>query len=293
MSPDILLQITLSGITTGAIYAIIALGFIIIFKVSGVINLAQGEFVILGGLAMVTFQASLKWPLPVAFLSSVVVVVALGILIERLAITPARRARGAPLARILIMTIGLSTFIKGGASIIWGKDQYYLPHFTGDKPIFIFGATMLPQHIWILGFTVLIALALALLFSRTSLGKAMLATAENPDAAALMGINVNLIVLVSFALGAGLGAIAGLLVTPITFTGYDRGTMIGLKGFVAASMGGMGSTTWAILGGLALGLAEAFSTLVGFGELKDATSFMILMVILFFMSRGVFARART
>lgn len=292
MSPDVLLQITLSGVTTGAIYSIIALGFVIIFKVSGVINLAQGEFVALGGMAMVTFQTNLQWPLPIAFVASVITVTAVGILMERLTINPARRARRAPMARILIMTIGVSTFIKGAASVAWGKDLFYLPHFSGNKPIFILGATMLPQHIWILASMVVIALALALLFARTNIGKAMLATAENPDAASLMGINVNLIVLLSFALGAALGAVAGLLVTPITFTGYDRGTIIGLKGFVAAAMGGMGNTTWAIAGGLALGLAEAFSTLAGLGELKDATSFMVLILILFLMSGNILGKAR-
>jgi len=292
LSPDVLLQITISGFTTGAIYAIIGLGYVIIFKVSGVINLAQGEFVALGGLAMVTFGMNLNWPLPVAFLASVVAVTAVGALMERLAINPARRTRRAPMARILIITIGVSTFIKGAGSVIWGKDYYYLPPFSGNKPIDIAGATLLPQHIWILGSIVIIVGALGLLFGRTNIGKAMLATAENPDAASLMGINVGAMVLAAFALGAALGAVAGLLVAPITFTAYDKGTMIGLKGFVAAAMGGMASSTWAVGGGVVLGLAEAFSTLAGLSELKDATSFMVLIVILVMMSRGMLGKAR-
>ncbi len=293
MSPDVLLQISLSGLTTGAIYSIIALGFVLIFKVSRVINLAQGEFVALGGLFMVTFGTNLALPLPIAFIASVAAVTMVGIAMQRFAISPAQRTRGASMARILIITIGLSTFIKGAASLAWSKDLFYLPPFSGNKPIFLFGATVLPQHIWILGFTVLIALALALLLGRTNIGKSMLATAENPEAASLMGINVNMIVVISFAMGAALGAVAGLLITPITFTGYDRGTIIGLKGFVAAAMGGMGSTTVAIVGGVALGLAEAFSTLAGLSELKDATSFMVLVVILFLMSGGVLGKTRT
>jgi len=293
VSPDVLLQISLSGLTTGAIYSIIALGFVLIFKVSRVINLAQGEFVALGGLFMVTFGTNLALPLPIAFIASVAAVTMVGIAMQRFAISPAQRTRGASMARILIITIGLSTFIKGAASLAWSKDLFYLPPFSGNKPIFLFGATVLPQHIWILGFTVLIALALALLLGRTNIGKSMLATAENPEAASLMGINVNMIVVISFAMGAALGAVAGLLITPITFTGYDRGTIIGLKGFVAAAMGGMGSTTVAIVGGVALGLAEAFSTLAGLSELKDATSFMVLVVILFLMSGGVLGKTRT
>ena len=293
MSPDVLLQISLSGLTTGAIYSIIAIGFVLIFKVSRVINLAQGEFVALGGLFMVTFGTNLALPLPIAFIASVAAVTMVGIAMQRFAISPAQRTRGASMARILIITIGLSTFIKGAASLAWSKDLFYLPPFSGNKPIFLFGATVLPQHIWILGFTVLIALALALLLGRTNIGKSMLATAENPEAASLMGINVNMIVVISFAMGAALGAVAGLLITPITFTGYDRGTIIGLKGFVAAAMGGMGSTTVAIVGGVALGLAEAFSTLAGLSELKDATSFMVLVVILFLMSGGVLGKTRT
>ncbi|MCL5961882.1 MAG: branched-chain amino acid ABC transporter permease [Chloroflexi bacterium] len=292
MSPDVFLQITLSGLTTGAVYAIVALGFVIIFKVSGVINLAQGEFVALGGLSMVTFQVNLGWPLPVAFVASVLLVTAVGAVMERLAISPARRSRRTPMARILIITIGVSTFLKGVGSLIWGKDIFYLPPFSGNKPIQILGATILPQHMWILGSIALIAIILALLFGRTNIGKAMLATAENPDAASLMGINVNMMVLASFALGAALGAVAGLLVAPVTFTAYDKGTIIGLKGFVAAAMGGMGNSTWAVGGGLILGLAEAFSTLAGLSELKDATSFMFLIVILFMMSRGMLGKAR-
>lgn len=286
------MQIALSGVTTGAIYSIIALGFVIIFRVSGVINLAQGEFVALGGLAMVTFGTNLNLPLPIAFCASVAAVTVVGVLVERLAINPARQSRRTPMARILMVTIGVSTFLKGAASVIWGKDYYYLPPFSGNKPIGVLGATVLPQHIWILGSIAVITIVLALLFSRTNIGKAMLATAENPDAASLMGINVNMMVLLSFALGAALGAVAGLLVAPITFTAYDKGTIIGLKGFVAAAMGGMGNSTWAVASGLVLGLAEAFSTLAGLSELKDATSFMVLIVILFMMSRGMLGRAR-
>jgi branched-chain amino acid transport system permease protein len=276
-------QFVASGLTAGAIYALVALGFSIVFNASGAINFAQGEFVMIGGMSAVSLLATCL-PLPIAVLLAVVAAGVVGLLVEKLAIEPARHAGTVTL---IIITIGVSLFLRGLAQLVWDKRVHALPAFSGDQPIHLFGATLLPQSLWVLVGAGLAVAALSWFFGRTLFGKAMLATSYNPLAARLAGINTRTVLWVSFGLAALLGALGGVLTAPITFTSYDTGIMLGLKGFAAAMLGGLGSFSGAVLGGLLLGLAEGLGAGFISSAYKDVIAFVIILAVLFFLPGGL------
>jgi branched-chain amino acid transport system permease protein len=278
------LQYLFSGLTNGAIYALSALGFSLIYNASGVINFAQGEFIMLGGVCAVLLDSA-GVPLPLAIVLAVLAVALVGLLLEKLAIEP---AGDADVVSLIIITIGASIFLQGVAQIVFGKGQRALPPFTGEAPIVIAGASLLPQSLWMIGTGAAIVLLLAWFFGRTRLGKAVLATAHNRLAARLVGINTRHVLALSFVLSAALGAVAGVVSAPITLTSYDVGIMLGLKGFVAATLGGLGSGVGAVVGGLILGLTEALAAGYISSAYKDAVPFVLIILILFFMPRGLF-----
>ncbi|MGH8803379.1 MAG: branched-chain amino acid ABC transporter permease [Polaromonas sp.] len=279
-----LLQFLFSGLTVGATYALAALGFAIIYNASGVINFAQGEFIMLGGMAAVAL-AGLGLPLPLAIVLAVVVAGITGVLIEKLAIEP---AGGADVVPLIIITIGASLVVRGLVQILLGKGTHSLPAFSGETPIVIAGATLLPQSLWVVGVAAVVVAALGWFFGRTVQGKAMLATSHNKLAAELVGINTRSVLLLSFVLSGALGALGGILVAPITYTSYDVGIMLGLKGFVAATLGGLGSGLGAVVGGLLLGVLEAMTAGYISSAYKDAMPFVLILLVLFFMPRGLF-----
>jgi len=279
-----LAQFLLSGLTIGAIYALVALGFAIIHNASHVINFAQGEFVMIGGMATVSF-AGAGLPLPLAVPAAVLAATAVGLALEKFAVEP---ARGASVVTLIIITIGASILLRGLATLVWDKNLHALRPFSGERPIEIAGATILPQSLWVLGVSIAIVLLLGGFFGRTLTGKAMLATAHNPLAAQLCGINVRFVLLLSFGLSAALGAVAGILIAPITLTSWDVGVMLGLKGFAAAVLGGMGSGAGAVAGGLLLGIAESLGAGYVSSAYKDAIAFVIMLAVLFFMPGGLF-----
>lgn len=283
------IQFVASGLTAGAIYALVALGFSIIYNASGAINFAQGEFVMIGGMSAVTLVAA-GLPLPVALPLAVLVGGAVGLLLEKLAIEPARNAGTVTL---IIITIGAALFLRGLAQLVWDKRIHALPSFSGDQPIALLGATMLPQSLWVLGGTALAVAALSWFFGRTLYGKAMLATSYNPLAARLVGINTRTVLFVSFGLAAMLGALAGVLIAPITFTSYDTGILLGLKGFAAAMLGGLGSFSGAVAGGLLLGLLESLGAGFVSSAYKDAIAFVIILAVLFFLPGGLLGARRS
>ena len=278
------LQFLFSGITVGATYALAALGFTLIYNASNVINFAQGEFIMLGGMLTFVFLQS-GIPMPLAILLAIAIPALVGIALEKLAIEPARDAE---VVTLIIITIGASLVIRGLIQIWLGKGAHTYPAFSGSEPIQIGGATLLPQSLWVLGITALVVVALWYFFSRTLAGKAILATSCNPLAAKLVGINTQWVLLVSFALSAALGAIGGVLLTPITLTSYDVGIMLGLKGFVAVVVGGLGSGLGAVVGGLLVGVIEAMAAGYISSAYKDAIPFILILFILFFMPRGIF-----
>ena len=283
------LQFLFSGVTVGATYALAALGFTLIYNASNVINFAQGEFIMLGGMLAVLFtQAGL--PLPVALILAIIVPAIVGVVLEKVAIEP---VKGAETVTLIIITIGASLVIRGLVQVFLGKATHSLPAFSGDTPIEVLGATLMPQSLWVLGVTALVVVALWYFFNRTLQGKAMLATSFNRLAAELVGINTSWVLFMSFAMSAALGALGGILVTPITLTSYDAGIMLGLKGFVAAVVGGLGSGLGAVLGGLLVGVLEAMGAGYISSNYKDAMPFVLILLILFFKPRGLFGGKST
>ncbi|WP_136525354.1 branched-chain amino acid ABC transporter permease [Geomonas ferrireducens] len=283
-------QFVISGLATGSIYALIGLSFAIIFNSTGIINFAQGEFVMLGGVLTIFSLNVLQLPLAAAIVAAVAVTTVIGILFERLAIRPLKNAT--PLA-LIIITIGMSILIRGVVMLLWGKDTQALPAFSGTDPITVAGATLLPQHLWIFGVTVMVIVGCRLFFNHTISGKAMRACSFNRRAANLVGISVGRMVLFSFVISAAVGSLAGVIIAPLTMTAYDVGVMLGLKGFCAAIMGGMGSGLGTVLGGLILGTLESLGAGLISSGYKDAIAFFILLLILFIRPQGLFKKGET
>jgi branched-chain amino acid transport system permease protein len=281
------LQFVFSGLTVGAVYALVALGFTLIYNASDVINFAQGEFVMLGGMTTV-FLGLTGVPLPLAAVLAVVVTIVVGLALHRFAVEPVR-ASGAVV--LIIITIGASIFLRGVAQVVFDKRFHSLPSFIGGDAIRVGGAAILPQSLVVLAGTVVIVVLLWAFIERTLTGKAMIATAANELAARLVGIDTRAIVALSFAISAAIGAVAGILITPITLTSYDVGTVLALKGFAAAMLGGIGSAVGAVIGGLLLGLFEAFAAGYISSQYKDAVAFLIILIVLFAMPRGLFGPA--
>ena len=283
------LQFLLAGLTIGAIYALVALGFSIIYNASQVINFAQGEFVMIGGMTTVSLTA-IGWPLPFAMVAAVLVATLVGFALEKFAVEP---ARGASVVTLIIITIGASILLRGLATLVWDKNFHPLKAFSGEAPLQIGGATLVPQSLWVMGITLVVVLLLTWFFGRTLLGKALLATSHNRLAAQLVGINVRHVLLASFGLSAALGAVAGILIAPITFTSWDVGVMLGLKGFAAAILGGLGSGPGAVLGGVALGVIEAMGAGYLSSAYKDVVAFVIILAVLFFLPSGLLGKRST
>ncbi len=272
-----------SGLTLGAIYALIALGFVMIYAVTDVINLAQGEFVMLGALLAITFKRQ-GWPMLAAALAAVALTVAVGAAVQLLALRPARQAS---VLTLIIITIGVSIALRGAALLLWGTDPYPLAPFSAGA-FDLGGAVVKRQSLWIAGTLIAAAVALWAFLNHTMLGKGLRACAINPLAARLMGVRPGRMATLSFALGAGLAAVAGVVIAPDTYATYDMGFGLGLKGFIAAIIGGLTNPAGAVAGGLLLGVLEA----VGGGiksAYKDAVAFVILLLVLLTRRFGPFA----
>ncbi|MBP7711186.1 MAG: branched-chain amino acid ABC transporter permease [Gammaproteobacteria bacterium] len=283
---DSLLQFLITGVTVGSTYALVGLGFAIIYNASGVVNFAQGEFVMIGAMVAISLLGA-RTPFPLALLLAVMATVAVGLVLEALAVEP---ARGAPVVTLVIITIGASILLRGVALLVWGKDFHAMPRFSGDTPLHLGSATLLPQNLWVMGGTAALVFAVRQFFRRTSVGKALLACSCNRTAAQLMGINVRRMMLLAYGLSAALGAVAGLLVAPITFTSYDSGVMLGLKGFSAAILGGMGNPMGAVAGGLLLGVLESLAAGLISSGYKDAIAFVVVLLVLFLRPSGLFGK---
>ena len=279
-----LLQYILSGVTNGSIYAIVAIGFNIIYNTTGIINFAQGEFLMLGGMIAISLVPFM--PLPLAIIAAVAVTAAVGGLVDVIFI---RRLRKPTVLNMIIVTIGLSIVIREVALHIWDEKVRSLPYFTGSEvsSINLGGAYISPQVLWVLGVSGVIVLLLGLFFRYTHTGRSMRACAANITAAKLCGINTGNMVTISFMLSAAIGALAGCVVSPITQTQYDCGSSLAIKGFTVAILGGLGNSTGAVLGGIVIGLLEAFSISVLPLAYKDAVAIAILLLILFVRPSGL------
>ncbi len=282
-----LLQYTFSGMTSGAIYALIALGFCVVNNTMGIVNFVQVDFVTLGGMLMFSCLFGAGLPMVPGLLLAVAGVAVVAMIVERFGLRPARSENHLVL---IFLTVGLSIILRGIIKLVWGKNRMALPPLTPDQPINIFGASVLPQALWILLLTVVAISLLTWFFYRTSLGLSMRAVASNPTAAAVVGIPAGRVRLTSYALAGALGGLAGVLVTPITTLNYDVGVLLGLKGFAAAILGGFGSFPGAILGGLGLGLLESLSAGYISSAYKDAVAFVVLLLVLFVRPKGLLGK---
>lgn len=284
---NLALQFFLSGITKGSIYAVVAIGFNLIYSATGVLNFSQGEFVMLGGMVAVTLA---QWvPLPVAVAGAVAVVALIGCGLEWMLF---RRLRRHSVLHLVVITIGLSIVIQEIALHVWSEKVRSLPYFSGNEisSVHLWGAAISPQVLWVLG-TVAVAVVLLQLFLRYSLrGRAMRACSSNPEAAMLAGINIPNMRALSFGLSAALGALGGCVISPITLTHYEMGGPLAIKGFAAAILGGLGNPTAAVAGGLLLGLLEAFSVSRLPAAYNDVTAFAVLLLLLFVRPHGLFGR---
>lgn len=297
MSAATLAQLVVAGLKNGAIYSLMALGFTIVYAATGVINFAQGEFFMLGGMLLVWAFAALGLPLPLALLVAIALATVAGAVFEMVAIRP--RKDGDPLA-LIIITIGGSMLVSSLARHIFGPSELPLRRaagvdmnsFTPGDSVMFLGAAIERQSFWIWGLTILAVVVLSLLYRKTRLGMAMRACAVDRQAAMLAGIDVRRVVTTSFALAASLGALAGAAVTPLTQTGFDVGARMGLKGFAAAILGGLGNPVAAVAGGLALGLVESVSIGLVSPTYKDAIALVVLLAVLFLSPQGLFGGRR-
>ncbi len=287
MSFALFVQYALSGITVGSVYAIVAIGFNIIYCTTGIINFAQGEFVIVG--AMTAISLAQIAPLPVAILGAVLITTALGAVVEIVFI---RQVHNASVLRLIIITIGLSILMREAMLHLWDEQVRSLPYFTGTSvtTIPILGAHISPQVLWVLGVSAVTVTALTLFFRYTITGRAMRACADDRMAARLCGINDRWMVTLSFMLSAGIGALAGCVVSPITQTQYDMGAPLAIKGFTVAILGGLGNSMAAVAAGLFLGLLEAFVVSVLPASYKEVVAIVVLLLILVLRPSGLFAR---
>lgn len=285
MNIDLFFQYIVAGITYGTIYAIVAIGFNIIYNATGIINFAQGEFVMLGGMTAVTFHSFL--PLPLAIIAAVIVTTVIGALIEMLFI---RWLHKPSVLRMIIITIGISILIRETALHIWGEGVRALPYFTGSSvsALNLGGVFVSPQVIWVVGIGAVVVVLLNMFFNYTILGRQMRACSANRDAARLCGINAKNVVTFSFMLSAAIGALGGSIVSPITYVQYDSGTPLAIKGFTVAILGGLGNSTAAVGAGMILGVLESFSIAVLPAAYKDVIAIVILLGILFIRPSGIF-----
>jgi len=282
---EFILQFIVAGVTYGMMYAIVAIGFNIIYNTTGIINFAQGEFLVIGGLTAITLQAFM--PLPLAIFAAVIITMLVGALVEVVFI---RWLDSPSVLRMIIITIGLSILIREVALHVWGESVRSLPYFTGNasSSVSFLGARMSPQVLWVIGICSVIVLFLSIFFRYTMAGRQMRACSANRRAATLCGISARNMVTLSFAISAGIGALAGCAVSPIAYTQYNGGTVLAIKGFTVAILGGLGNSMAAVAAGLILGILESFSVWVLPTAYKDAVSLLVLLFILFVRPSGIF-----
>lgn len=281
---DALLQFIIAGLKNGAIYSLVALGFTIVFAATGAINFAQGEFFMIGGM-LGWFFTQLGLPLPIAVIAAALSTAAIAAAMEFLVVRPI--ADGSPL-RIIMVTIGGSELLRQMAQHIFGPNERALPPFSAGPSIKVLGAAIELQTLWIWGITAVAVTGLAVMYQRTTLGRAMRATSIQRDAARLVGIDTRRMVTIAFALAGGLGAIAGVAVAPLTQTAFNVGAGMGVKGFAAAILGGLGNPIAAVGGGLVLGLLESLAAGYVSHVYKDGVALVVLLGVLFLRPQGLF-----
>ena len=288
---ELVAQSIASGIAIGCVYGLIGIGFCVIYNASGIVNFAQGAFVMLGG--MVTYVGLTRYglPLPLAALVSIIIVSALGILLERLVVRPLWNRQSTTFVMILA-TLAAQIVIERLTLLAIGDQPRTLPMFTDVPPLRIAGLAISYQFFWIVGCSALVIAGLAWFFASTKTGKAMRACAINADAAALQGIPVSRMLALSFALSAALGALAGVLVTPTQYTAFNVGVPFAISGFIAAIVGGLGRPLGALVGGILLGVGQSLAVVFLGAAFKNVAALSILLLFLFVRPTGVLGAAK-
>lgn len=282
-----LIQSLVNGIGIGLIYGLIAIGFSVIYNASGIVNFAQGVFVMLGGMFAHTLLMRYGLPMWLSAILATLLTAVAGVLVQIFVINPMWR-RNAPLFAIILATLAVQLLIEQIVILTLGDQPRTYPEFTAGGPLKI-GAIAVPyQLFWILGCGTLMVFALTQFFERTRMGRALRACAQNREAAALLGIPVERMLVVAFALSAALGGVAGILITPTQYTAYLIGTPFGINGFIAAIIGGFGSPVAGLVGGIFLGVIQS-EAIVFFGAgFKNIISLTLLLIVLLFFPKGLF-----
>ena len=279
-------QLALGGLMVGAIYGLVGMGYSLIYRASGLLTFAQGEYFMLGAFFTYTFFVLLKLPFIVAAVAVVLVMTAIGFLSERLLIGPLLRRGSSPI-HIVLATIGLSIFLQNVAMMVWGSEGFYVPSVLGDMPFKVGDVYVVPQNLTIVGVMLVLMLALHVFMNHSRLGTTLRAAAQDKLAAATLGINVAFSVGLTWGIAVGLAGAAGLLIAPIYGVSAHMGLLVGLKGFAAAVIGGYGSIYGAVLGGLLVGLVETFTSGYIDSTLKDVIVFAFLLTVLFVRPTGL------
>lgn len=287
--PDLqqLLQSLTNGVGVGLIYGLVGIGFCVIYNASGIVNFAQGVFVMLGGMITHTLLNRAGLPMPVAALVAIVLVAAVGVLMDRLVVRPMWN-RNATLFAIILATLAAQIMIERITILTLGDQPRTFAEFTAGGPLKVAGIAVSYQLFWILGSAALMILALWLFFTKTRTGRALRACSQNREAAALLGIPVGRMLMVSFAVSAALGAAAGILVTPTQYTAFNTAIPFGVNGFIAAIIGGFGNAAGALAGGILLGAAQALSIVFVGAGYKNVVALTILLIVLLFFPSGIF-----
>ena len=284
---DTLIALAIAGTATGCVYALVALGFVLIWKCTEVVNFAHGELMMLGGFTGLGL-ATLGWPWPLALAGAALASALFGLLAERVVLRP---LLGQPHIPIVMTTLGLGFMLKGAVTMIpgAGTETHALPTPFGGQSVAFAGATVAADHLLVIGVTLLLGAALFVFFQFAPLGKALRATAQNPLGARLVGIPLARMQGLVWALAAGLAAVAGVLLAPVTFVHAHMG-LIGLKALPAAVIGGFGSIPGAVAGGLLLGLVEAFAGFYAPDGIKDIAAHLLVLAVLLWRPAGLFGR---
>jgi branched-chain amino acid transport system permease protein len=294
MTFELILQYFFSGLTYGSIYAVVAIGFNIIYNSTGIINFAQGEFVMLGGMTASSLSAFM--PLGLAIALAVLLAALAGSLVELVFIRSlfrisSLRAKKKPgVLQMIVITIGLSIVFREIALLAWGESVRTLPFFSGSEvsSLAFLGAHFSPQILWVIGTTAFIVAGLTLFFKFTPMGQAMRACAADREGTSLCGINPHRMINLSFTLSAAIGALAGCVVAPLTQTHYDIGAELAIKGFTVATFGGLGNSVAAVLAGLLLGVLESFTITIFPEAFKNVVTIAVLLLVLVFKPSGLF-----
>ena len=288
---NLVAQSVLSGIGIGAVYGLIGIGFCVIYNASGIVNFAQGAFVMLGGMLTNAGMIKLGLPLPLAAIGAIAIVAMLGVVLERIVVRPLWN-RGSTMFVMILATLAAQIVVERITQITAGDQPRTLPVFTDLPPLRLFGFAINFQFLWIVGCSVLVIILLGLFFSSTKTGKAMRACSINRDAAALQGIPVSRMLALAFALSAALGAFAGILITPTQYTAFNVGVPFAISGFIAAIVGGFGRPLGAFAGGILLGVAQALAIVLLGAAFKNVAALSILLLFLFARPTGLLGPAK-